>query len=339
MFEMKISATIKPTYNDQEGLEDLLESGVDIIRLPFWRISEEQMIRNIKLIKHYTQERGLNIEILIDLPGNKIRFGNFRDSEAEFVPGKDYRLFEGSLSPNAFTLPVEFPGFVSLCSEGDELVCGDGEAVLNVVSKDSSSLLVKTEYPSRIASKKGLSITGKDSHLLERDFSFVDYGTSFATQYNLNWLALSFTSNPQQVVYAKNQLQKNGNQSTKVMAKIESRSGIENLNDIIKVSDGIMIARGDLVAYLDYSLLGMYQKMIIERCREENKFCMLSTGIMMGLLSKARPTPAEISDVTSAILSGVDSIQFCEETANGQNPEYVVRIARQIINSVTDFYK
>lgn len=339
MNKVKVSATIKPTYADRIGLEDLLNSGVDIIRLPFWKVSEEQMIRNIELIKAHNLRDKTNIEILIDLPGNKIRFGNFYTPTTELVPGKEYKLFEGDSSSNLYDLPVEFSGFIALCSVGDEIVCGDGEAVLKVISKNLSSVLVGTEYPASVSSKKGLSITGKDSHLLELDLCFIDYGVKFVTQYDIDWLALSFTSNPEQIMYIRNNLQQDGNLKTKVMAKIESKSGLDNLDKIMEVSDGIMIARGDMVSYLNYSLLGIYQRGIIKSCKERNRFCMLSTGIMNGILGKSRPTPAEILDITNAVLSGVNSIQLCEETALNRNPGYVVRVAKEIIDNVQVYEK
>jgi pyruvate kinase len=339
MNKIKVSATIKPTYTDRAGLEDLLNSGVDIIRLPFWKISEEQMIKNIELIKSHNLREKANIEILIDLPGNKIRFGYFYTPTIEFVPDREYKLFEGDSASNPYDLPVEFSGFIALCSVGDEIICGDGEVVLKIISKNPSSVMVRTEYPASVSSKKGLSITGKDSHLLKQNLCFIDYGIKFVTKYDIDWLALSFTSNPEQVMYIRSNLQQDKNSKTKVMAKIESKSGIDNLDKITDVSDGIMIARGDMISYLNYSLLGLYQMRIIKSCKERNRFCMLSTGIMNGILSKARPTPAEILDITNAVLSGVDSIQFCEETALSRNPGYVVRVAKKIIDNVQMYEK
>ena len=192
----------------------------------------------------------------------------------------------------------------------------------------------KSESVATVYSKKGIAITGRDTHLLETNKGFLDYGINFASKYGIQWLALSFTSKSCQIEYMKNKL----SNDTKVMAKIESQLGIDNLDDILLASDGVMIARGDLAVYVDYSMLGVLQKRIIERSKIARKFCMLSTGVMMSAMEKARPRPAEILDISNAVLDGVDAIQLCEETAHGKNPGYIIKIARKIIDTTLSNY-
>lgn len=334
MNRIQISSTIKPSNENFVKLRRLLDVGTDIIRIPFWIQNEAQMLKNITEIKSYNSANNTHIKILFDVPGNKIRFGTFYSDPAIFELGRTYYLFKGIRSERADYLPVESDLFFNVCEVGDKLVCGDGDTVLDVLERTGSVVAVVAPYPSRIQSKKGICICNKDVNLSARNAFLVDHCVSLSSEHSLDWLALSFAASAEDVSVVKQKLVANGNFYTKVMAKIESQEGLTNLDSILEASDGIMVARGDLGAYVDFAKLGLYQKEIVKKCKDRKRFCMVSTGIITSLLEKARPRSAEVLDITNIVIDGADALQFCEETANNEDPSYVVKITREIIDVV-----
>ena len=333
-----ICATIKPNLESKEQLYRLLNKGVDIIRLPFWLVSEKPLIENIDRISEYNSKFGKNVQVLLDVPGNKIRFGRFKQDPMIFQIDREYILFEGKDAKDEYTLGVDYSKFVELCEIGDELVCGDGDAVLIVTDKSKKQLKVISPTQNAVLySRKGISITNKDKHLGASNKDFVDYSIDFSSKHPIDWFALSFTGSSEEILYIKDKLAKKNSNEIQVMAKIESLEGILNKEEIVKVSDGIMVARGDLSTYVDYGLMCIYQKELLKLTQKYNKFSIVSTGIMMSTLNKARPRPAEICDITNAILDGADCIQFCEETAHNESAENVIVLGRHIINSTLSY--
>lgn len=335
-----ICSTIKPNLEDKLKLYDLLDAGTDIVRLPFWLVSEEPLIENIRRIKEYNSKKGKNIQILLDVPGNKIRFGRFKLDPVIFKLNQSYMLFEGKESLDEFHLGVDYSGIVDLCDVGDKLICGDGDAVLIVKNKLENQLeVVSTTHNATLYSKKGISITNKDKHLRFSEYEFIHYAIDFSCKHDINWFALSFTGSSKEINHIKQKLYQRDRNDIKVMAKIESLDGVINMENIIQASDGIMVARGDLSTYVDYGLMGIYQKELLTLSQKYNKFSIVSTGVMMSALNKARPRPAEINDIVNSIIDGANCIQFCEETAHNENGTNIVIMARHIIDSTLNYLK
>lgn len=332
---MKICATIKPTEKDKERIRSLCASGIDIVRIPLWQTQDSNIPSIIRLVNKF----GLGespIEILLDLPGNKIRFGFFVKEPQCFRKGETYTLSEGEISRDSSNFAVNYKGFAEFCKVGDLLIAGDNEAFFKVSRTYDKKVEIIPMRNATIYSRKGISIQGNQDYLKFTNYDDLRHAIDLSKTFNINWFALSFTSSKEQVREIKENYLLDRN-LPKLMAKIESRDGVRNLAEIIDSCDGCMVARGDLASYLDYSKMGIIQKMILRECQLRGKFSLVSTGILMSLMEKALPRPSEIVDITTACLDGADAIQFCEETAHGEDPAYVVAIARRIINSVEEY--
>ncbi|MFH1423717.1 MAG: pyruvate kinase [Candidatus Nealsonbacteria bacterium] len=331
MKKIFISVTIKPFIEDKIRLKQLLQSGINIVRIPFWEPSISLSIKNIVF---YIKNNFENIKILLDLPGNKPRFGDFYTNPINIVPGKIYKITKNNQAPDEQTLPIASNEFLHYCKTGDKLICGDGDAVFKIVSNNSKQLKVISEYPSTLYARKGLAIAGKNN-IVDSDINnpLTDNVVEFAKHNPTDWIAISFVKGEKEINILKNKLIKSGNKKTKIISKIETEIGFKNYVEIVDASDGIMIGRGDLANYFDYGLLALAQKRIIKECNKKNKFSILSTGVLTSLLTRAIPRAAEISDITNAVIDGADCIQLCEETAHSLAPSHPVKILKHVINS------
>lgn len=333
MIKTQISATIKPTNTDFVSLRRMLEAGTDIIRIPFWPRDEQTMLANIDEIKRYNSDTKSNVQILLDVPGNKVRFGTFAQDPVVFDPNKKYTLFFGETSNDSNALPIDREAFFKACQIGDVLVCGDGDAILEVDDKTECFLSVFPRYKGILYSRKGVCVSNRDLNLDKKNLPLMEHCANIMSEKNLDWMALSFASSKDDIAVARDMLRKT--RLARIMAKIESPSGLRNAEEIIDASDGIMVARGDLGAYVDISKLGVYQKQLVRMCKQRQKYCMVSTGVFTGLMDKPQPRPAEVLDLTNIVLDGADAVQFCEETAHNHDPAYVIKMAQRIIDEAS----
>jgi pyruvate kinase len=334
MRKVLISASIGCDLDDGQRLYNLLDAGAGMVRVPFWKEFETQITKNLERVRNYNP----CIPFIIDTKSEKIRFGDFYSNPMFLDSNKEYFISPGEHAESETHLPLQHKNPSSLCEVGDEIVCGDGEAVLKVKGKNRESLLVYPTSNAFLPSRKGLAIPGRN--IIYKRIGEIDYEIDYSIRNNVDWLAISFTESPEDIEYARQRIRASGKEKPFIMGKIESSKGIRNLEEIVKASDGIMIARGDLPSHEDYGKMGIYQKQILKICNQYQKFGMVSTGVIMSSISRPRPYPSEITDITNSVLDGADAIQLCEETVYDSSDRVnAVRMTKHIIDSTINYLK
>lgn len=327
----KIVATLGPATSSYDKILELVEAGATMFRLNTSHGTEEGHAENIKNIRKISKETGKYIPVLIDLQGPKIRVGNIpnpikieKNQEIILKASKD-------VTSNEF-IPVDYDGIANDVKCGEKILLDDGKIGLEVLNVENGRVHAKVLYGEQIKPRKGINIPGATASLsavTERDVEFI----RFAVEYNADYVALSFVREPEDIELAKNYI-KNFGGDIPVIAKIEKPQAVDNLEEILKVTDGIMVARGDLGIEMSPEDVPIIQKYIVERTIHNRKVCIVATQMLESMIEEPIPTRAEASDVANAILDGTDAIMLSGETAMGKHPAEAVRMMRKIANNV-----
>lgn len=325
----KIVATLGPATSDYETIKELINSGTSMFRLNTSHGTEEDHAKNILNIRKASKELGRFIPILIDLQGPKIRVGNI--PEPIEIHAGDCLVLEAN-SKNSGVIPVDYDGISNDVKPGDRILLDDGKIGLEVIEVSNKQVKAKVLYGDLIRPRKGINIPGSSASLeavTPRDIEFI----RFAVEYEADYIALSFIREASDIELAKKYI-KNFGGSIPVIAKIEKPQAVENLDEILKVTDGIMVARGDLGIEMSPEEVPIVQKFIIDQAIRERKVCIVATQMLESMIEEPIPTRAEASDVANAILDGTDAIMLSGETAMGKHPIEAVRMMRKIASNV-----
>jgi pyruvate kinase len=331
----KIVCTIGPATQTPEALTQLIRAGMDIARLNFSHGDHASHALSIQHIRRAAAEVGKPVAILGDLQGPKLRVGIMQEGGVPITPGETLVLTTEQITGGPGRVPVQFELLPQVVSAGDRILIDDG--LLEVVVSDvrDGEIITRVTVGGVLTSNKGMNlpraalsipaITDKDRENL-----------AFAIEHGIDWIALSFVRTAQEVWDLKGyirQLSAFGRQ-TPVISKIEKPEAINNIDEIIAASDGIMVARGDLGIELSAEAVPMLQKLIITKCNQVGKPVITATQMLDSMIRNPRPTRAEASDVANAILDGSDAIMLSGETASGKYPlqavQTMVRIAQEV---------
>ena len=333
----RIVATVGPACNSFEPLLALVKEGVDVFRLNFSHGTHEEHEKVINMIRHINEKYRIHVGILADLQGPKLRVGQIEE-DVVLVPGEHITFTNEKHVGNAATAYMNYESFAQDVSPGELVLVDDGKIQLEVVETDGVSrvkLLVK--YGGPFKSNKGVnlpqtkvslpSLTEKD----ERDLAFI------LTQ-PVNWIALSFVRHENDIINLEKKVQA-ANHSAKLIAKIEKPEALEHIDEIIKYSNAIMIARGDLGIEVPIERLPIIQKDIIKRCLSRARPVIVATQMMESMITNPSPTRAEVTDVANAVLDGADAVMLSGETAVGDHPPLVVKAMNKIIAEAEKNYQ
>lgn len=314
----KIVATIGPSSSDEAIIRQMIISGMNVARINFSHGSHETHAANIAKIRSIADELGIVVAVLGDLQGPKIRLGDF--SSFRIVPG-DVITFtdrpDFDLGKNEIPLP--HPEFIKDVEAGQRLLLDDGELEMRVLAKNGGRDLVsEVILPGELKQRKGISapesrltlpaITNKD----RRDLIF-------AIEQDLDWIAMSFVRSAEDVRRLR-YLIEDSNGAIPIVSKIEKFEALENIEEIVSVSDGVMVARGDLGVETPAAEVPLHQKRIIRLCNKEGKPVITATQMLSSMVDSPRPTRAEASDVANAIFDGTDAVMLSNESASGKYP-------------------
>lgn len=334
----KIVATVGPACSSKEKLKELIKAGVDIFRLNFSHGTHEDHLKVIERITALNEEHDLPIGILCDLQGPKIRVGKIKNDKLELKQGDILTFVSEKCEGTREKIYMSYTQFAQDVKVGEKVLVDDGKLVLEVKETNSKDT-VKLEvlYGNNIGSNKGVnlpdtaisqpSLTEKD----KRDLAFI------LTQ-PANWIALSFVRHAKDIVELKALIARKGHYA-KVIAKVEKPEAIKNIKEIIKVSDAIMVARGDLGVEVPMEKLPALQKDIIRRCIQQAKPVIVATQMMESMIESPSPSRAEISDVANAVLDGADAVMLSGETSIGKHPKLVVEAMNKIIYEAEQHYE
>lgn len=326
----KIVATLGPASDSYETMVELVKAGVDVFRINMSHGSHEVAAKQIETISKLNKDYKINVGILADLQGPKLRVGQIENNAMEIRPGDILTFVNEKCVGNAERIYMSYKSFASDVEVGEKVLVDDGKVGLEVIETNNvDTVRLKVLYGKELSSNKGVNLP--DTHvslpaLTEKDLQDFEF---LMTQ-PVNWIALSFVRGPKEVKELKEKIRQRKHQAL-VIAKIEKPQAVEKIDKIIKVTDGIMVARGDLGVEMPIEKLPGIQKRIIALCVQFGKPVIVATQMMDSMITNPSPTRAEVTDVANAVLEGTDAVMLSGETSVGAYPIETVLAMNRII--------
>ncbi|MDX1414740.1 MAG: pyruvate kinase [Candidatus Promineifilaceae bacterium] len=330
MARTKIVATIGPASNNAETIRQMLRAGMTVARVNFSHGDHDAHIATVRLLREVAREENKVLAVLADLQGPKLRLGHVRAGGMKLGLGDEIALTPHPGQPAMIHLP--HPDLISAANEGGRIVIGDGEVEFTIAEKKGDTLRCEVTVPGLLESRKGVSVPGTAlpvSSITNKDR--VDF--DLIRELDVDYIALSFVRSSADVVELRD-LMNSQRCDIPIIAKIEKAEAIDQLNEIIEVSDGMMVARGDLGIDTAPEEVPLIQKRIISVCNEAGKPVITATQMLQSMVNHPRPTRAEASDVANAILDGTDAVMLSNETATGSFPVRSVLTMKQIAENI-----
>ncbi|NIM02546.1 pyruvate kinase [bacterium] len=335
MVKTKIICTIGPSSGNVTVLRNMMLAGMDVGRLNFSYRSHASHKHHIDLIRELNRKYRRHIKILQDLEGYRIRVGKFKNGQGvELKKRQQVLLTNQDLSGEKNIIPLDYQGLLSDVRPGTHIYIDDGNIALVVKSRLNRYLRAEVVNPGFLKENKGVNIPKinlRFKGLTNKDRIDIQFGIKNKVDY----IAQSFVRNRNDIIQIID-LVKPKLPDCKIVAKIENPQGIKNIDEIIDVSDGIMIARGDMGISIPIYKIPVVQKMIIRKCNRRKKFVITATQMLENMVENIRPTRAEVTDVANAVLDGTDFVMLSAETAIGKHPVESVRMMNQILKFTED---
>lgn len=333
----KIICSIGPASTDPAVMSKMVEAGMNVARINFSHATMEERAAVVNSVHKVREMTGKNVAILYDTKGPEFRNGMVEGDGINLVEGKTIRMVKETVVGNEERFSVNHPQAIDNLDVGSIVLLENGLMKIQVVSVEDDGVTCKIINGGVLGNKKSLNAPG-----VKLDIPFISdidrEDIIYACEHEGDYLALSFVSSKEDVLAAREILKEYNREDLKIISKIESTTGVENLDSIIDVSDGIMVARGDLGVEVPMQQLPKYQKIMIERCREKGKLVVVATEMLESMKKSARPTRAEVSDVANAVLDGTDAVMLSGETTVGKFPVEVVRYMAEICKDTEEYY-
>jgi len=332
----KIICTVGPATSTPEMIEKLARAGMDIVRLNFSHGNHAEFSRIIGYIREMEPRIGKPIGIMADIQGPKLRVGKFQNGEVELVNGKEALIVTdpvmGGMEGDVAIIPTSYKEFVRDVLPGHTVLLDDGLIELKAEEKTNRGLRCRVINGGILKPNKG--INAPQSSFSARSITEKDYDDIlFCLERGVDFIAMSFVRMAQEVRNLKSFIQSRG-KNILLLAKIEKREALENLDDIIDVSDGVLVARGDLAVEVGNERVPVLQKKIIKRANLRGKSVIIATQMLSSMIENPRPTRAEASDVANAIVDGTDAVMLSNETAVGKFPVETVQMMAKIVDEM-----
>lgn len=333
----KIVCTVGPAIDSEEMLEKVIEAGMNVARLNFSHADLEEQGERIRRIRRVSEKLNRYIGIMADTKGPEIRTGIFEDGKVYFQKGDIVRVLKEEVVGNRERFSISSPEVFQDLKAGDYLLIDDGKIRLDVLECNGDSIKCLVRNSGYIKSKKGVNVPHVHlsiPFLSKKD----DDDIRFAALNGVDLIAASFVRTADDILAIKNLLKEIGKEEIEVIAKIENQEGYDNLKEILKVADGIMVARGDLGVEVATEVVPIYQKKIIQMANEFGKPVIIATHMLETMMNSPRPTRAEASDVANAILDGADAVMLSGETAAGEYPVEAVQTMDRIAKAIEEIF-
>ena len=340
MKRTKVIASVGPASDCIEVMSEMVNNGMDCARINLSHATEEDILKIIDVVRKVRKICNKPIAIMYDTKGPEFRTLKFKDGGVSLKKGETIKMSKTCILGNENEFGVNHSEAIDFIKLGNKVLIDNALLELEVIEKKEDYVVLKALGKGNIKDHKTINVPGVD---LKLDFiSEVDEkDIAFAATHACDYLALSFVTAKEDVIAARKIIEEAGGDAL-IISKIESNKGIENIDDIIDVSDGIMVARGDLGVEVAMERLPMLQKEIIKKCREKGKFAIVATEMLASMYENPRPTRAEVSDVANAILDGTDCVMLSGETTVGKYPIESVEIMSRIckyVESTIDYTK
>ena len=319
MKKTKIICSIGPASSSVEVMSEMVKAGMNVARINFSHATLEEKVNVVETVKKVREITNQNVAILYDTKGPEFRNGMLENDEITLVEGKNIRIVKENVLGNEERISVNHPSAIDSLEVGNIVLLENGLMKIEVISKEDDGVTCKIINGGVLGNKKSLSVPGVHldiPFISEQDREDIIY----ACLNDGDFLALSFVSTKYDVLEARKILRQNNREDLRLISKIESTTGIENIDEIIEASDGIMVARGDLGVEVPMEDLPFIEKMLIQKCREQSKTCIVATEMLESMKKSPRPTRAEVSDVAYAVTMGTDAVMLSGETTTGKFP-------------------
>lgn len=328
----KIVCTIGPACSDKETIKQMCQKGMNVARLNFSHNTHEDHALRIKAIKEVREELGLPIAILLDTKGPEYRIKTFKDGAVFLNKGDEFIFTANEVEGDEKYVSVNYKNLANELSIGDKILLNNGLLIFEVTATTETDVITKVLIGGELSNRKSMSFpnkTLKQEYLSEQD----KLDIAFGIENGVDFIACSFVSCKKDLVDIKNYLKKINAPKIDLIAKIENRSGVDNIDEICEECDGIMIARGDMGVEIPFEELPQIQKKLITKCRLLGKRVITATEMLESMIYNPRPTRAEISDVANAVYDGTSAIMLSGETAAGEYPVLAVETMDRIAAS------
>ena len=328
MKKTKIICSVGPACNNPSVMEAMVYDGMNCARINLSHAVEEEILNVIEVVRTVRKNTGLPVAIMYDTKGPEFRTGKFRGDGVKLKPGDTIKMIKQEVLGNKEHFCVNHSEALDYIKVGDHVLIDNALLDLEVIDKHKTYLTLKALNEGEIKTHKTINVPGVDLNL--EFISDIDRkDIEFAATHSCDYLALSFVNCREDVKAARDIIEKSGGDA-RIISKIESQQGIENIDEIIHESDGIMVARGDLGVEVPMEELPVLQKEIIRKCREQGKFAIVATEMLASMYTSPRPTRAEVSDVANAVIDGTDCVMLSGETTVGKYPKEAVKIMSKI---------
>lgn len=337
MKKTKIICSIGPASTDVEIMTKMVNAGMNVARINFSHATIEERENVVASVKEVRKNTNRAIGILYDTKGPEFRNGLIENGEIELVEGKTIRVVKEEVLGNTERFSVNHPSAIDSLKVGDAILLENGLMKIQVISKEEDGVTCVILNGGMLGNRKSLSVPG-----VQLDIPFISEQDKediiYACHHDGNFIALSFVNTKQDILDVKEILKAENREDMKLIAKIESQTGIDNLDEIIPEINGVMVARGDLGVEVPMYELPILQKMIIRKCREQGKFAIVATEMLESMKKNVRPTRAEVSDISNAVLDGADAVMLSGETTTGKFPVETVSYMASICKYAEDNY-
>ena len=319
MNKTKIVCTMGPACNDIEIIKDMMRAGMDVARFNMSHGTHESHRQLMNLVKQARFELGLPVAIMLDTRGPEIRIKQFKNGKVKLKQGQAFALTTELVEGDETIVSVTYDKLPSIVRKGTKILLNDGLITLSVVSKNATVIYTEVEVGGELSNNKSINIPSVE---LNMDYlSEVDKkDIAFGVQEGVDVYSISFVNSKKDVKAVREYLEELGVKHSFIISKIESEKGVENMKEIIKASDGVMVARGDMGVEIPFEKLPFIQKQILEKAKEYGKYTITATQMLESMISNTRPTRAEISDIANAIYDGTSAIMLSGETSAGKYP-------------------
>ncbi len=332
----KIVATIGPACREESDLRGLVEAGVDVFRLNMAHGSVSEHQESLDRIRRVSNALARPVGVLVDLAGPKIRLGELPNGAVECRMGEEIRFIRGTQTDRPEEFVTSYSALIDELSVGDSVMLVDGTVSLVVEERTADWARCRVVQPGLVRSRQGVNLPGvklSAAAMSQADWQHAEW----AANAGADFVSLSFVRSAVEVKLLKELLRTRGSLA-RVVAKIEKREALDNLEDIVGAADVVMVARGDLGVEIDVASMPMVQKRIIRVCQRYQKPVIVATQMLDSMQHSRRPTRAETTDVANAILDGADACMLSGETAIGKHPRLVVEMMRRIASATEEQY-
>ena len=336
MKKTKIICSIGPASNKADVMEQMVLAGMNVARINFSHATMEERQMAQDSAREVRKRTGKNVAILWDTKGPEFRSGILEGDSINLVEGKTIRIVKDNVVGNEERITVNHPNVLDDLVVGDVVLLENAKMKVEVISKENDGVTCKIVNGGKLGNRKSLSVPGKKldiPYISETDREDIIYACKNGGEF----LAISFVSCPEDVLEVKEILKEQGREDLQIICKIESELGIKNLEEILKVSDGAMVARGDLGTEIPSEMLPIVQKKMIKTCRKMDKICIVATEMLETMMENTRPKRAETSDIANAVFDGTDAVMLSGETTVGKHPIETVRAMANICETAEKY--